>query len=171
MVSAKPLSTAALFRSTYARHGLAGFYPGGTALAFRQSSNWALRQGFTEAARERLKHSDGTPLSRGEEVAAGIAGGTLSCINQPFEVARIEAQSRAVGAQAALSMPAVMRIVLKENGLAGLYAGLIPRIGLSVWQTCFMVVAPKLVRAFVEEREVEEAVAEAAKEDLEANRG
>ena len=161
----------ALFGSTYARQGVAGFYPGGTALAFRQSSNWALRQGFTEAAREQLKHADGTPLTPAEEVNAGIVGGTLSCINQPFEVARIEAQSRAVGGQTALSMPAVMRIVVKQSGMTGLFAGLLPRIGLSVWQTCFMVVAPRLVRAFVAEREVEEAVAEAAKDDLEANRG
>ena len=42
-------------RETYARGGLAGFYPGGTAIAFRQATNWASRQGFTEFVRVRFK--------------------------------------------------------------------------------------------------------------------
>ena len=42
-------------RETYARGGVAGFYPGGTAIAFRQATNWASRQGFTEFVRERFK--------------------------------------------------------------------------------------------------------------------
>ena len=32
-----------------------GFYPGGTAIAFRQMTNWASRQGFTEFVRDRAK--------------------------------------------------------------------------------------------------------------------
>ena len=34
---------------------LQGFYPGGTAIAFRQMTNWASRQGFTEFVRDRAK--------------------------------------------------------------------------------------------------------------------
>ena len=56
--------------------------PGGTALAFRQASNWASRQGFTEGVRERFKvifHGDAkAKLTKAEEVGAGIVGGTLS---------------------------------------------------------------------------------------------
>jgi hypothetical protein len=36
-----------------AGQGFKGFYPGGTAIAFRQATNWASRQGFTDAVRER----------------------------------------------------------------------------------------------------------------------
>lgn len=36
---------------TWAKKGFKGFYPGGTAIAFRQASNWASRQGFTDAIR------------------------------------------------------------------------------------------------------------------------
>lgn len=32
-----------------------GFYPGGVAIAFRQATNWASRQGFTDATRQYLK--------------------------------------------------------------------------------------------------------------------
>ena len=31
-------------KQTYTRGGLAGFYPGGTAIAFRQATNWASRK-------------------------------------------------------------------------------------------------------------------------------
>ena len=34
-----------------------GFYPGGTAIAIRQMTNWASRQGFTEAVRNQFKLS------------------------------------------------------------------------------------------------------------------
>jgi hypothetical protein len=56
-----------------------GFYPGGTAIAFRQATNWASRQGFTEAVRERMKvwrYGDSkAKLSVSEEALSGIIGG------------------------------------------------------------------------------------------------
>lgn len=88
-----------------------GFYPGGTAIALRQMTNWASRQGFTEAVRDQLKrslHSDpSAKLTKGEEVLSGVIGGMLACWNHPFEVARIEAQARGDQGQKALSMPQV----------------------------------------------------------------
>ena len=59
-----------------------GFYPGGTAIAFRQMTNWASRQGFTEAVRDqfklRLHGSKSAKLSKTEEVGSGILGGAAS---------------------------------------------------------------------------------------------
>ena len=56
-----------------------GFYPGGTAIAFRQMTNWASRQGFTEAVRDqfklRLHGNKSAKLSKTEEVGSGILGG------------------------------------------------------------------------------------------------
>jgi hypothetical protein len=159
-----------------------GFYPGGTAIAFRQATNWASRQGFTEAVRERcarsaahairdharmcvddvaacmralvalrrfkvLFHGDAkAKLTKAEEVSAGVVGGTLACWNHPFEVARIEAQARAAAGQPSLSMVNVMRLVVAESGVTGLFTGLVPRIGLGIWQTLFMVTGAKIVR-------------------------
>jgi len=159
--SCSALSTTAILGQAWRKDGWRGWYPGGTALALRQASNWALRQGFTEAARVRMvaaRHpGEGTSakLSRSEELVCGIIGGTLSTLNQPFEVARIEAQSRSAAGEPALSMASVVRIIVKQSGFAGLYAGILPRIGLAVWQTTFMVVAPKLIRAFAEEMDEE----------------
>mmetsp|Transcript_6916 Transcript_6916/g.16961 ORF Transcript_6916/g.16961 Transcript_6916/m.16961 type:complete len:125 (+) Transcript_6916:1-375(+) len=60
----------------YKANGLAGFYPGGTAIAFRQATNWASRQGFTEAVRTKFKvlfHDDpNAKLTTGQNVLAGI---------------------------------------------------------------------------------------------------
>ena len=40
--------------TTWREKGLIGFYPGGSAIAFRQATNWASRQGFTDAVRSRM---------------------------------------------------------------------------------------------------------------------
>merc|ERR1719453_691097 len=45
----------AIASKTWAEKGVKGFYPGGTAIAARQASNWASRQGFTEIIRTRMK--------------------------------------------------------------------------------------------------------------------
>lgn len=45
VTSDKSVSTIDKARSTWASHGIKGFYRGGTALMLRQGSNWASRQG------------------------------------------------------------------------------------------------------------------------------
>ena len=51
---------------TWGEKGIKGFYPGGSAIAMRQATNWASRQGFTEFFRSKmavLRHDD--PKVRG----------------------------------------------------------------------------------------------------------
>jgi len=144
-------TTSDRIRRTWARDGLKGFYPGGTAIAFRQATNWASRQGFTEAVRSQFKKlfhpgEVDAKLTKGEDVLAGICGGTLACWNHPFEVARVEMQARADQGQSKLSMTGVFRMVVKEHGVRGLFQGIAPRWGLGIWQTLFMVTGPKLVK-------------------------
>ena len=83
VTSGSNMSTMERARQTWSKSGVKGFYPGGTALAFRQASDWASRQGFTEGVRERFKvlfHGDAkAKLTKAEEVGAGIVGGTLAC--------------------------------------------------------------------------------------------
>lgn len=138
-----PKSTATLVRDTYARAGIRGFYPGGSAIAFRQATNWASRQGLTEGVRityRRQRYGDkDAKLSPNEEIMCGVMGGALSCWNHPFEVARIEMQARANAGEPPLSMLGVFRMVTQEHGAAGLFKGVLPRIGLGIWQTLFMV--------------------------------
>ena len=137
-------------KQTYARGGVAGFYPGGTAIAFRQATNWASRQGFTEFVRARFKvafhgNKDAT-LTKAQEIGAGVVGGTMACWNHPFEVARIEAQTLGNAGKPVGSMVSVMRAIVKTDGVGGLFRGIAPRIGLGIWQTLFMVTGAKLIK-------------------------
>lgn len=74
----KDMSVSHALRTTWRDKGVAGFYPGGIAIAFRQASNWASRQGFTEAARSRVQiafHNDpNAKLTKSQEVLSGIIG-------------------------------------------------------------------------------------------------
>ena len=142
-------STTSILRRTYAAKGLAGFYPGGSAIALRQCTNWASRQGFTEAVRDRFKvafHGDrGAKLTKAEEVGAGVVGGTLACWNHPIEVVRIEAQAAAHAGQPPRSVPTILADIVRTQGPAGLFKGLVPRVALGVWQTLCMVSLYKVV--------------------------
>jgi hypothetical protein len=136
-------TTSELIRITYARAGLRGFYPGGSAIAVRQATNWASRQGITEGLRIRLRsmryEDKSAKLSPNEEISCGIMGGALSCWNHPIEVARIEMQARANAGQSSITILDVFRLVIREHGLPGLFKGVLPRVGLGIWQTLFMV--------------------------------
>ena len=47
-------------------------------------------------------------------------------------------------------MVTVMRNIVKEYGVQGLFAGVVPRIGLGIWQTLFMVTGVSYARTNVE---------------------
>ena len=137
---------------TYRTRGIGGFYHGGTALMLRQGSNWASRQGFTDAIRMWLlrRHTEAKPkLTAGEEAIAGIIGGALSTWNQPFEVLRIEAQAAAAKGLPPRNIFVTARDIIRENGLAGLFQGILPRMGLCVGQTFFMVTVPYLLKGYL----------------------
>jgi len=140
----KNVSISSKIKQVWAKDGIKGFYPGGTALAFRQASNWASRQGITEFVREQFKDKNGK-LTVTQEAISGIIGGALSCWNHPFEVARIEMQAAASTGEKKQNMMQVFRMIVKENGPGGLFKGIVPRILLGVWQTLFMVTGAKLV--------------------------
>lgn len=143
MTGGKSTNALTIARETYAKNGVRGFYPGGSAIAIRQATNWASRQGLTEFVRIRVKRSkygdEKHKLSKADEAMCGIIGGTLASWNTPFEVARIEMQARANAGQSKLSLPSVLKLVYREHGALGLFQGIIPRIGLNIWQTLFMV--------------------------------
>jgi hypothetical protein len=149
----KDVSIMGMMSKTWAEKGLKGFYPGGTAIAFRQASNWASRQGFTEFFRDQIaigRYGDRkAKLSKMEEAAAGCMGGAISCWNQPFEVARIQMQAAAAAGEPKCSMVETMKLVVKEQGPMGLYAGIVPRVCLGVWQTLFMVTGAKIIKEYI----------------------
>ena len=48
-----------------------------------------------------------------------------------------------------MGMVTTMRTIVKEWGVRGLFAGVVPRIGLGIWQTLFMVTGAKLFKEHV----------------------
>jgi hypothetical protein len=135
--------------STYKSHGIKGFYRGGLPLTLRQGSNWASRQFLTELVRKALKDRKEDPsqsLSNMEEAFSGIVGGALSTWNQPFEVLRIEAQSHAAKGLPARTFTETYQHILAESGWKGFFRGIIPRVGLCVTQTLFMVTIPHVMK-------------------------
>lgn len=143
----------AIAQDTWAKKGIKGFYPGGTAIAFRQASNWASRQGFTDAIRlkmKKTKYGDSqAKLSPWEEAQCGMLGGALACWNHPFEVARVEAQANAAAGGTNKNMFSVIATVAKTQGPTALFAGVVPRVCLGIWQTLFMVTGARLVTDFL----------------------
>jgi len=154
VVTGKDVSVMKKASEVWAAQGIKGFYPGGVALAFRQSSNWASRQGFTEIIRDYAKSYRAAAgsdfrqhkLSKTDEALCGLSGGILSTWNQPFEVARIQAQAAASEGKPSISMAATMKNIVAESGMTGLYKGIVPRMCLGAWQTLFMVTGAKIVK-------------------------
>eukprot|EP00670_Eutreptiella_braarudii_P007342 CAMPEP_0174286682 /NCGR_PEP_ID=MMETSP0809-20121228/12755_1 /TAXON_ID=73025 ORGANISM="Eutreptiella gymnastica-like, Strain CCMP1594" /NCGR_SAMPLE_ID=MMETSP0809 /ASSEMBLY_ACC=CAM_ASM_000658 /LENGTH=277 /DNA_ID=CAMNT_0015382851 /DNA_START=21 /DNA_END=854 /DNA_ORIENTATION=+ len=139
---------------TWQEKGIGGFYPGGSAIAMRQATNWASRQGFTEWVRTRMRNTfhngdKKAKLTLPQEISSGVIGGVMACWNHPFEVARIEMQAAAVAKEAKMSMTSTLSKIYQVNGIHGLFQGVVPRIGLGIWQTLFMVVLPKLITRWV----------------------
>ena len=58
----------------------------------------------------------------------------------------IQAQAAANAGEPAQSMPETMKMIVAKDGVAGLFKGIVPRIGLGVWQTLFMVTGAKMVK-------------------------
>eukprot|EP01066_Platyproteum_vivax_P003468 Platyproteum_vivax@DN1438_c0_g1_i1.p1 len=149
----KKQSAMAVMKSIWKEKGIRGFYAGSSAIALRQASNWASRQGLTEYVRYRMLvflHNDPkAKLTVPQEAMCGIAGGALSCWNHPFEVARIQMQAAANEGKKVRSLTGVWKRILAEKGVRGLYQGLIPRLCLGIWQTLFMVTGAKVVKQYL----------------------
>lgn len=139
-------------KKLYSEKGITGFYQGGTALMLRQGSNWASRQAITELSRnqfkKRYKNPETARLSLLEEAIAGIIGGALSCWNQPFEVLRIEAQFRAAKGMPSKNIIETYKHIVQESGHIGLFQGIVPRIGMGVVQTLFLVTIPIIMKQY-----------------------
>lgn len=134
-------------RKVWSKYGLKGIYRGGTAVAARQATNWASRQGFTELVRPLIK-IPGVP----GEIVSGCIGGTLSCWNTPLEIARIESQSQSFLQRESTSNEKMNRNlfqtlghIVESHGVTGLYTGILPRIGQSCYQTVFLVCIPRIL--------------------------
>mmetsp|Transcript_1303 Transcript_1303/g.2766 ORF Transcript_1303/g.2766 Transcript_1303/m.2766 type:complete len:303 (+) Transcript_1303:113-1021(+) len=139
----KPVTS--ILREVWAKDGLAGLYQGSGAVAARQATNWASRQGFTEFIRPYIKIK-----GVGGEILAGCLGGTFSAWNTPFEVARIESQTSSFDKNSKskkTSLVSTLKGICDDRGPAALFTGLVPRIFQACYQTIFMVCIPRVLDA------------------------
>ncbi|KAI7967962.1 hypothetical protein EIK77_000703 [Talaromyces pinophilus] len=140
----KPPSTWATFMNIYQKEGIRGINKGVNAVAVRQVTNWGSRFGLSRLAENAIRSVTGKEngdLNAYEKILASGLGGGLSAWNQPIEVVRVEMQSMKADPNRPknLSMLSAFRYIYQQNGIAGLYRGVTPRIGLGIWQTVCMV--------------------------------
>jgi len=86
------------------------------------------------------------PLGVAEQIFCGVAGGCLSCINQPFEVLRVVMQSDASLGRPFRSTGQLAKEIFAASGVRGFYVGLIPRFFLAGYQTVCMITLSDLAR-------------------------
>lgn len=141
----KPPGTFQTFMDIYRREGIRGINRGVNAVAIRQMTNWGSRFGLSRLAEQGIRRvtgkEHGEKLSAVEKILASTLGGGLSAWNQPIEVIRVEMQSKKEDPNRPKKMTVgnTFRYIYETNGIRGLYRGVVPRIGLGVWQTVCMV--------------------------------
>ncbi|KAF7520144.1 hypothetical protein G7054_g12863 [Neopestalotiopsis clavispora] len=152
----KPQSTFATFMDIYRKEGIKGINKGVNAVAIRQMTNWGSRFGLSRLAEQGIRkvtHKEhGEKLSAAEKILASALGGGLSAWNQPIEVIRVEMQSKKEDPNRPKKMTVgnTAKYIYGQSGMKGLYRGVTPRIGLSVWQTVCMVALGDIAKTYVE---------------------
>ncbi|KAH8677439.1 mitochondrial carrier domain-containing protein [Xylariales sp. PMI_506] len=152
----KPPSTFATFMGIYRKEGIRGINKGVNAVAIRQMTNWGSRFGLSRLAEQGIRDWTGKgpdeKLTALEKITASALGGGLSAWNQPIEVIRVEMQSKTddPNRPKKMTVGSTAKYIYQNNGLRGLYRGVAPRIGLSVWQTVCMVALGDMAKTYVE---------------------
>ncbi|KAI0124555.1 mitochondrial carrier [Hypoxylon sp. NC0597] len=152
----KPPSTFETFMNIYRKEGIRGINRGVNAVAIRQMTNWGSRFGLSRLAEQGIRRvtgkEQGEKLSAVEKITASALGGGLSAWNQPIEVIRVEMQSKKEDPNRPKKMTVgnTFKYIYETNGLKGLYRGVMPRIGLGVWQTVCMVAMGDMAKTYVE---------------------
>jgi hypothetical protein len=153
---AKAPGTWATFMDIYRREGIRGINKGVNAVAIRQMTNWGSRFGLSRLAEQGIRDltgkKEGEKLGAVEKILASAIGGGLSAWNQPIEVIRVEMQSKKDDPNRPKKMTVgnTFKYIYESNGLKGLYRGVVPRIGLGVWQTVCMVAMGDMAKSYVE---------------------
>ncbi|KAK4057027.1 hypothetical protein OIO90_001927 [Microbotryomycetes sp. JL221] len=147
-VALKVPSTWTFFMDTYRREGIRGINKGVNAVAIRQMTNWGTRMGFARVTENMIRTAkgleQGSKLTNSDKILSSAVGGAFGCINHPIEVIRVEMQSlKKVDASSTrptnLGVWSTGKYIYQENGVGGLFRGVTPRLGLSIWRTICLV--------------------------------
>jgi solute carrier family 25 citrate transporter 1 len=111
-----------------ATQGFAGIYQGATATALKQGSNQGLRFMWFNEFKQWVTNDGEKPMTPLLGLFGGMSAGCFSTLgNNPFDVIKTRMQGTKA-AQYKSTMDCLMQIVQKE-GVASLYAGVVPRLG------------------------------------------
>lgn len=109
---------------------------------------------FSESGIRKVSGKEDPSIKLGvpEKILASALGGGLSAWNQPIEVVRVEMQSKKDDPNRPKKMTVgnTFKYIYGQSGVKGLYRGVMPRIGLGVWQTVCMVALGDVAKEAVE---------------------
>lgn len=126
----KKVSNLALARDLIAKEGLAGLYRGFSSTVIRDLPFSAIQFPIWEKLKTRHLNRYKQPATVAQSACYGtIAGGISAFITTPLDVAKTRimladrSESLASG-----SVPAALKGIYSERGIAGLFAGVVPRV-------------------------------------------
>ncbi|KAK0048228.1 S-adenosylmethionine mitochondrial carrier protein [Biomphalaria pfeifferi] len=120
------------FRYTLRSEGLRGFYRGYASTVMREVPFSVIQFPLWEFMKSKVSEKTGQPVTAWQSSICGaVAGGTSAAITTPLDVAKTRIILAKKGSTVAKGdIGFVLRQVIHERGLPGLFSGMVPRV---VW--------------------------------------
>ncbi|XP_013075474.2 S-adenosylmethionine mitochondrial carrier protein-like [Biomphalaria glabrata] len=120
------------FRYTMRSEGLKGFYRGYASTVMREVPFSVIQFPLWELMKSKVSEKTGQPVTAWQSSICGaVAGGTSAAITTPLDVAKTRIILAKKGSTVAKGdIGFVLRQVIHERGLPGLFSGMVPRV---VW--------------------------------------
>jgi solute carrier family 25 S-adenosylmethionine transporter 26 len=123
-------SSLASFQFTAKSEGLRGFYRGYTSTVMREIPFSVIQFPLWEFMKSTWSEKSGQPITAWQSSVCGaVAGGTSAAITTPLDVVKtriILAEKGSILAKGDILF--ALRLVAKEKGLRGMFAGIVPRV-------------------------------------------
>ena len=118
------------FISTYQTEGLPGFYRGYFSTIARELPFSVIQFPLWEYLKLKFSERSGQPPTAWQSsLCAGVAGGVSAALTTPLDVVKTRIMLAQIGtAEAKGDIMAVIHSLLREKGMAGLFAGFVPRV-------------------------------------------
>ncbi|KAF0299109.1 S-adenosylmethionine mitochondrial carrier protein [Amphibalanus amphitrite] len=124
------ISARHIISTTLAEEGFAGMYRGFLTTVLREVPFAILQLPLWEALKAAWGRQRGRPVEPWQSgLCGGVAGGVSAAVTTPLDVAKTRIMLADRHSQLASGgLVAALRIIRQENGFAGLFAGVVPRV-------------------------------------------
>ncbi|GFO41106.1 S-adenosylmethionine mitochondrial carrier protein [Plakobranchus ocellatus] len=128
----KAASSHSTFLMTYQEQGLRGFYKGYFSTIAREIPFSVIQFPLWEFLKHKCSERSGEPSTPGQSsLCAGVAGGISAALTTPLDVVKTRVMLAQTGTKEAYgTIVFVLQSLLRDEGMAGLFAGLVPRLWL-----------------------------------------